>query len=197
VPNLVARTTILQSGLEGSVAPQAPAWAALAFKDRYAQAISLARTAIGEDRLTLAVALPDGPGADLVFQRLRTDWAPLGVDLVRAGKGVPADLKLVDEVAPSSTPAWFVRSFRCGVAPICLPEADALMDQARDTQVAVQRSAQLAEAGRLLDDKSLFIPLAAPVRWALVSDDLPGFAENIFARHPLSGLRDKPTRERQ
>ena len=197
VPGLVARTTILQSGLDGGVNPQAPAWASLPFQDRYAQAVRQARAAIGANGLTLVIALPEGRGADLLFERLRADWAPLGVRLVRAGKGAPTDLKLVDEVAPSNTPAWFVRSFRCGSAPMCLADADALMNEARDSQIAAQRSALLAEAGRLLDDKTLFLPLAAPIRWSLVSTDLPGFAENIFARHPLSGLRDKPTRERQ
>jgi len=197
VPNLVARTTILQAGLEGGANPQTPAWAAQPIQNRYVQTVGAARTALGPGRLSLAIALPEGPGADLLFQRLKADWAPLGVDLIRAGKGAPADLKLVDQVAPSNTPAWFVRSFRCGVAPVCLPDADALMDEARDTQIAAQRTALLAEAGRMLDEKSLFLPLAAPIRWSLVANDLPGFAENIFARHPLSGLRDKPTRERQ
>jgi peptide/nickel transport system substrate-binding protein len=197
VPGLVARTTILQAGLEGGSNPVVPAWSALPFQDRYAQAVRQARAAIGPDRLTLAIALPEGRGADLLFNRLKIDWAPLGVDLVRARKGATADLKLVDEVAPSNSPAWFVRSFRCGVAPVCIADADALMNEARDTQIEIQRTALLGEAGRMLDEKSLFLPLAAPIRWSLVSADLPGFAENIFARHPLSGLRDKPTRERQ
>jgi len=197
VPNLVPRTTILQAGLEGNANPQTPAWAGTALQDRYNEVVGQARTAMGPRRLSLSVALPTGPGADLLFERLKADWGPLGVDLVRVGWGASADLKLVDAVAPSSTPAWFVRSFRCGVVPVCLPEADKLMDDGRDTQVAAQRTAFLAEAGRMLDDKTLFLPLAAPVRWSLVSADLPGFSENIFARHPLSGLRDKPTRERQ
>jgi peptide/nickel transport system substrate-binding protein len=99
-------------------------------------------------------------------------------------------------VAPSTSPAWFVRSFRCGVAPICSEGADNLMNAGRDTKNAVERAALLAEAGRIIDEEILFIPIAAPVRWSLVGD-LPGFAENIFARHPLSGLREKPSRERQ
>ena len=42
-----------------------------------------------------------------------------------------ADFELIDEVAPSSSPAWFVRRFRCGAAPVCDAEADELLDAAR------------------------------------------------------------------
>ena len=96
----------------------------------------------------------------------------------------------------TSSPAWFARNFRCGVVPLCSEDADALMDTARDPMIAIQRAAMLAEAGRLIDEDVLFLPIAAPIRWSLVAG-LPGFAENIFARHPLSGLRDSPSRERQ
>ena len=46
------------------------------------------------------------------------------------------------------------------------------------------------EAARLMDDAQLFIPVAAPIRWSLVSGRVPGFAENPFARHTLVGLSD-------
>ena len=197
VPNLVPRTTLLQAGLEGGANPIAPAWTTQPPAERRAALVAEARTAIGDEPLKLGIALPEGPGAEILFDRLAADWRPLGIELVRAGKGVAADLKLVDEVAPSSSPAWFVRNFRCGVAPLCNEDADALMESGRDATVALQRAAMLAEAGRLIDEDVLFVPIAAPVRWSLVADGLPGFAENIFARHPLSGLRDKPSRERQ
>jgi len=197
VPNLVPRTTVMQAGLEGGANPIAPAWASVPFAERHAQAVTEGRTAIGKDEaLKIAIALPEGPGSDILFRRLESDWRPLGIELVRANKGVPADLKLIDEVAPSSSPAWFVRTFRCSVAPLCSKDADRLMNSARDAMIAVQRAAMLAEAGRLIDEDILYLPIAAPIRWSLVAD-LPGFAENIFARHPLSGLRDKPSRERQ
>ena len=198
VPSLVARRTVMQAGLEGGANPVEPAWAAVPLPERRASAVSEARAAAGEDEaLRLGIALPEGPGADILFARLAADWRPLGVELVRAGDGVPADLKLIDKVAPSSSPAWFVRNFRCGVAPLCSEDADALMDTARDPMIAIQRAAMLAEAGRLIDEDALFLPIAAPIRWSLVASGLPGFAENIFARHPLSGLRSAPSRERQ
>jgi peptide/nickel transport system substrate-binding protein len=197
VPNLVPRTTLMQTGLEGGANPIAPAWAAMPLAERRARAMGEARTAIGSgEAMKLAIALPQGPGADILFARLAADWRPLGIELVRGGKGVPADLRLIDQVAPSSSPAWFVRNFRCGVASLCSKAADGLMDSARLTLIGAPRAAMLAEAGRLIDEDVLYLPIAAPIRWSLVSD-LPGFAENIFARHPLSGLRDKPNRERQ
>ena len=196
VPNLVARVTLMQSGLEGGANPVAPDWAALPIAERRAAVMREAGELIDEDGLQLAIALPEGPGADVLLARLTADWQPLGIELVRASKGVPADLKLVDQVAPSSSPAWFARAFRCGSAPLCSADADKLMDSARDAEIAVQRAAMLAEAGRLIDNDVLFLPIAAPIRWSLVAD-LPGFSENIFARHPLSGLREKPSRERQ
>lgn len=189
---------MLQGGLEGGIDPGTPPWAALPFPERYAATVRERRQAIDEgEAVKIAIALPDGPGSTIIFNRLARDWRPLGIELVRAGKGVPADLELVDEVAPSSSPAWFVRSFRCGIAPQCSEEADDLMDSARTSLIAAQRGALLAEAARMLDQETLFMPIAAPIRWSLVADGLPGFAENIFARHPLSGLRDKPGRERQ
>ena len=198
VPNLLPRASLLQGGLEGGANPIAPAWTSQPMADRRALVVAEARTALGEsETLKLGIALPEGPGADILFARLAADWRPLGIELVRAGKGIPTDLKLIDLVAPSTSPAWFVRNFRCGVVPLCSKDADALMDSGRDAMIAAQRAALLAEAGRLIDEDVLYLPIAAPIRWSLVSDDLPGFAENIFARHPLSGLRDKPNRERQ
>ena len=38
----------------------------------------------------------------------------IGLTVDRAEPGQPADFWLIDEVAPSSSAAWFVRRFRCG-----------------------------------------------------------------------------------
>jgi peptide/nickel transport system substrate-binding protein len=99
---------------------------------------------------------------------------------------------LIDEVAPSPSAAWFVRRFRCGAVPICDPDADQLMDAARQTPVPAQRSALLTQAAAKIDDKQLFIPIAAPVRWSLVSTRVQGFAGNRYARHTLTDLQQQP-----
>lgn len=198
VPNLLPRATLLQAELDGGAVPIAPDWTTQAYAERLASAARDAQGLIDQDEpLKIAIALPEGGGADILFNRLASDWRPLGIELVRAGDGVRADLTLVDQVAPSTSPAWFVRNFRCGVTPLCSEDADKLMDSARDAEIPAQRAAMLAEAGRLIDGDVLFMAIAAPIRWSLVGDGLPGFAENIFARHPLSGLRERPSLERQ
>jgi peptide/nickel transport system substrate-binding protein len=190
VPNLAPRATLLEPGLDGVPAPTAPAWTATAFTDRLpslqAQATKLF-VAKGP-KPTIAVALPNGPGADLLLRLLQRDWGAIGLTVQRADSAHKADFVLVDEVAPSSSPAWFVRHFRCAAVPVCDADADKLMDAARESPVPAQRYALLAQAAAVIDQKQLFIPLAAPVRWSLVSRRIAGFDGNRFARHTLTGL---------
>ena len=198
VPGLSARATLLQSGLAGLAPPAQPDWTAVPIAERRVGLFNQARTMIGDgEPLTLAITLPDGPGGVILFDRLAADWGAIGIKLVRASKGVPADLRLVDLVAPSASPAWFVRAFRCDLRPLCSEEADAAMDAARGATVADQRAAFIREASRLLEEETLFLPIAAPVRWSLVGPRIEGFAENIMARHPLTGLTEQLRREGQ
>ena len=196
VPGLVGRATLLEAGLDGVPNPVTPEWQTLPIAERRAGLIAAADRLFGaEERPVLRIALPDGPGAQLLFNRLASDWAPLGIKLERSAAGQAADLKLVDSVAPSTSPAWFLRQFRCSATPICDEEADPLLDAARLAPVAAQRGALLAEASRLMDEAQLFMPIAAPVRWSLVSDRIEGFAGNRFARHTLTSLEERLNRE--
>ncbi|MCA1654353.1 MAG: ABC transporter substrate-binding protein [Sphingomicrobium sp.] len=196
VDGLASRTTLLQPGLDGIGDPVAPGWAAIPLPQRRAGLVAEANRMFGKAaRPVLTVSFPAGPGSTLLFNRLAADLAPLGLRLVPAAEGVAVDLKLIDEVAPSTSPAWFVRRIRCGAVPLCDPQVDALADAARMTPSPQQRSQLLALAAQIADAGQLVIPLAAPIRWSLVSADVPGFAENRFARHTLSGLAIKPTRD--
>ena len=198
VPDLVPRATLLQAGLEGLGAPAPPEWVAVPMVERRQRLFNAIRTMTGTgEPITLAIALPDGPGGTILFDRLASDWGAIGIKLVRAGPDRVADLRLIDAVAPSASPAWFVRSFRCAIVPLCSSEADAAMDSARAATIADQRVAFIVEADRLLSEQSLFIPLAAPIRWSLVGNRVQGFAENIVARHPLTGLGDRLSRDGQ
>ncbi len=198
VPGLTARSTILQAGLDGLSPQIQPPALGTSPADRLRILTNEATRLFGkEERPTISVRLPDGPGADLLLARLQADWGALGLTVKRAGKGEPADFRLVDAVAPTTSPAWFVRRFRCDVVAVCSPEADELMNSARASTVGVQRAALFSEAARLLDDRQAFIALAAPVRWSLAASRLSGFAENKAARHPLIGLTRKPSREGQ
>ena len=191
VDGLVPRATLLQAGLEGIGQPAQPQWLGQSIEDRRSSLMAEAERLFGKmERPTLRLSMPKGPGGDFLFARLRYDWAPLGLKVERAPSPASADLIWIDEVAPSSSPAWFLRRFRCGLVPICLEEAEPLLESARTAPIAAQRAALLLETARLMDDAQLFIPVAAPVRWSLVSGRAPGFAENAFARHTLVGLAD-------
>ena len=121
---------------------------------------------------------------------LARSWSPLGFTVQRADAGT-ADFALVDEVAPSSSAAWFVRHFRCGLARVCDADADKLMDAARQTPIPQQRYALLQQVAARIDDQQLFLPITAPVRWSLVGRRVSGFAGNRFAVHTLTDLQQR------
>jgi peptide/nickel transport system substrate-binding protein len=194
VPGLTPRATLLEPGLDGVPAPAAPAWTATAFADRVAGLQAQAKRLFAKAPLpTIRVALPDGPGAAALLQLLQRDWGALGFTVERASSAAAADFVLVDEVAPSTSPAWFVRRFRCTFVPVCDSNADTLMDAARQTPVPAQRYALLGQAAARIDDAQLFLPIAAPVRWSLVSGRIQGFAGNRYARHTLTDLEARPS----
>lgn len=191
IPDLLPRATILQAGLEGIPAVQPPEWMATPVAVRRVALAEEASRLFGADEVPeLRIALPHGPGADLLFRRLEQDWGVLGLKLVRVEPDAAADLRLVDAVAPSTSPSWFLRQFRCGSARVCVEEADELLEAARIAVIPAQRAALFNEAARLMEEAQPFIPLAAPVRWSLVSPNVQGFAGNRFARHTLTGLKD-------
>ena len=194
VPGLTPRATLLEPGLDGLPAPAVPAWTGTAFADRLAALQAQARRLFAKTPLpTIRVALPDGPGSADLLQLLQRDWGALGFTVERAASAAAADFALIDEVAPSTSPAWFVRRFRCTFVPVCDSDADALMDAARQTPVPAQRYALLGQAAARIDDAQLFLPIAAPVRWALVSGRIQGFAGNRYARHTLTDLEARPS----
>jgi peptide/nickel transport system substrate-binding protein len=191
VGGLQPRATLLQAGLEGIGVPQQPAWLGQPALERRPALVAEARRLFGEtDPPALRLFLPGGPGGNYLLARLRYDWGPLGISIERANSPASADLVWIDEVSPSSSPAWLLRRFRCGVAAICVEDAEQLLAEARATLDPVQRGQLFVEAARLMDEAQLFIPVAAPIRWSLVSGRAPGFSENPFARHTLVGLRD-------
>jgi peptide/nickel transport system substrate-binding protein len=195
VGGLGPRATLLQAGLEGIEQVQQPDWLEQPVEERRASLLAEANRLFGNtERPTLRIALPQGPGGDYLFERLRYDWTPIGIQVERAPSATSADLLWVDEVAPSSSPAWFLRRFRCEVVAMCVEEADPLLAEARTTPDAGQRALLFLQAARLMDEAQLFIPIAAPIRWSLVSGRIPGFAENPFARHTLVGLTDSRSR---
>jgi len=197
VPGLLPRATVLEPGLDGLADPPPPAWAAVPLAERRAGLASAADAQFGElDRPVLTIALPDAPGAEMLLGRLTSDWGAIGIKVERARPGAPADFRMLDSVAPATSAAWYLRRFRCAEAALCNEELDALLEGARTAASSGERYALLARAATLADEQILFIALAAPIRWSLVSDRVPGFAPNRFARHTLAGLGERLNRER-
>jgi len=188
VPNLQPRETLLPPGVEGIASPAAPPWTAQARDARRALARQALTAQLKGERLHLRLALPEGPGYRVVFAILRRDWAALGVTAERAAPGAPADLRLLDEVAPASLASWYLRHFVCGAGLVCNPAADQALETARMAATQDARRAALAEADRILAGDAPFIALAAPVRWSLVAPRLTGFRPNPFGRHPAGEL---------
>jgi peptide/nickel transport system substrate-binding protein len=194
VPGLAARATLLEPGLSDVSAPVSPAWFGVPLGNRLAQLRADADRLLGKDKPTIRVALPESPGGAQLLRELARDWGALGIQVKWAEKSSDADFVLIDEVAPSTSAAWFERRFRCAAVPVCEPQADELMNAARQTPVPAQRYALLAQAAARIDDAQLFIPITAPVRWSLVSARVQGFAGNRYASHTLTDLQQPPGR---
>jgi oligopeptide transport system substrate-binding protein len=190
VPGLVPRVTLLEAGLDG-VGPQAaPPWSAEPVAERrgFLAAQSRRLSARAKEPGEVRIYLPAGLGSELLLRQLELDWSFLGLKVARARTAQAADFVLIDEVAPSASPAWFARRFRCAVAAVCDPKADELLEAARAAPVPAQRYALIEQAAGLITDQSLFLPIAAPVRWSLVGPRIESFTPNRFARHSLAGL---------
>jgi len=194
VPGLAGRATLLEPNLDGLPPPTQPSWTATPLAQRRPALVAAAARIFNNPKSkTVTLFLPPGPGSDILFNRVAMDWSALGLTVERVPYLALADFTLLDTVAPSTSPAWFVRQFRCGVVKSCDPDADALMDAARTSSVPAQRYALLGQAAAKIDEDQLFIPLAAPVRWSLVSNRIQNFAGNRYARHTLTDLEVKPT----
>lgn len=179
----------------------APSTAAGDAPERWAGQSIAARRAVARARIagfsgpkSLRIALPQGPGSDLLFAQLAAGWQEIGVTLVWAKSKVRADLVLVDSLARFSGRRWYLDQFACAVRrALCSPEADALVRAATAEADPVTRETMLAEAEATLTAIGGFIPFGAPVRWSMVRGGVAGFAENRWAAHPLPPLAMDPT----
>jgi peptide/nickel transport system substrate-binding protein len=188
VPDLLPRETILSPGVEELPAPALPDWAANPLPMRRADGARIVGAAGGEDQVRVRVAVPNGPGYRLVFAHLRRDWRAIGFEAEAVAAEAEADLRMIDSVAPANVATSYLRRFSCVSSPICSQEADAALQRAQSAPTRAERQTHLVEAERILTELAPFIPLAAPVRWSLVSPRLTGFQPNPFARRFLGSL---------
>jgi len=185
VPGLLARVSLLPPGLEEVPQPAAPDWTAVPLVVRRQEARTLTAS---EAPLRLTVAMPEGVGYRLVFAYLRRDWRAIGVETERVAPDADADVRFIDRVAPATMTAWYLRHFTCELNRLCSAQADQALAAARETPSVPERRALLAKADALMTEAVLFVPIAAPVRWSLVSPRITGFRRNVFGRHAPSEL---------
>ena len=147
----------------------------------------------GSPPRTVRLALPETPGGTIVFDRLRTDLATIGLKAVRVKEAQDADLRLYDAVARYGRVAWFLNQLSCAAGrPVCSAEGDARLAEALVAPDPQSRAALLAEAEAEITAANGFIPFARPLRWSLVRGDITGFANNPWGLHPLLPLALAP-----
>lgn len=184
----------LPVSLELDRPPTRPVWAESSRDIR----IAIARQAVAhwrtrhEEPPPLRVALPQGAGATLLFHRLQRDFAELDVHIERVAMDAPADLMLIDEVAPFDSALWYLSRLDCAAGLLCDSRASALLASARTADTAAEQTGLLGEAERLTAQYGAYIPLGQPIRWSLASRRLTGFNLSPRGVHPLNKLIAAP-----
>jgi ABC-type transport system substrate-binding protein len=170
-------------------------WNGASIEERRRVAAARVQAWAGPEREPIVrVALPRGPGSDLLFSRLAEAWGAIGVTTRRAAPGEAADLEVRDTVARYSSPGWYLNQFHCSLgAGLCAPQADALAGEAMAERDPARREQLFAEAHAALVEREVYIPLGAPVRWSLVRASIRNYLANPWGIHPLFPLSQPTT----
>ena len=179
---------ILPAQLDSASTPARPAWAAIAPDQRRAAARALVaawRTSHAGQRPRLRIALPAGPGSNMLFGFVGASLSAIGVEPVRVALNDPADLRLIDAVAPFDSARWYL-ALAC---QLCSDDVRAKIIAARDANDLSTRAVYLAEADAAIAADTAFIPIARPLRWSVVALRLARWQPNARAWHPLNALR--------
>jgi peptide/nickel transport system substrate-binding protein len=191
LPGWSPTAAIVAPGTPEIEQPAIPAWAAPPLADRQAHA----RALIGKWQAThgtapvLRVAMPPGPGARLLFASIGRDWRAIGMQVTMVASGAPADLRLIDEVAPADVASFYLRAFACDRQVICTDVTDRLLIEAREADSLAERKVLLMQADALMADTVPFVAFGEPVRWSLVAPTLDLYRDSPRAIHPLNELR--------
>ncbi|TPG43765.1 ABC transporter substrate-binding protein [Sphingomonas koreensis] len=189
-PDWPAATALLPAQFDSAAAPAQPAWAALSFDARRADAARriASWTAAGNAPPSVRIALPDGPGATLLYGTIGASLIAVGITPQRVAEGADADLRLIDTVAPIDNARWYL----VNACQPCSVDAVAALSAARLAPTLAERGTALATADRMLAQDVSFIPLGAPLRWSMVAPPLDLWQANSRAWHPLNHLRSRP-----
>jgi oligopeptide transport system substrate-binding protein len=174
---------ILPEALDSAAPPAQPTWGATSTPAGPDALMTWRSTHSGDLRLRLAV--PAGPGGTLVYGLTAANLHTLGIATDRVAWDAPADLRLVDAVAPYDSARWYLAT----ACQPCSAEAQTALDGARDAPTMALRAQHIAEADAALASDVAFIPIAQPLRWSLVSLRLKQWQPNARAWHPLNRLR--------
>jgi peptide/nickel transport system substrate-binding protein len=183
--------SILPAQLDAAAPPAVPDWAAQPIDARRADARErvTAWQKSGKPPVVLRIALPQGPGATFLYGMLGANLIGIGITPERVALDAPADLRLVDVVAPTETARWYLAT----ACARCSDEAAAAIEAARTAPTPASRAAALTTADAALTKDVAFIPLGAPLRWSMVGPGLDQWQANARAWHPLIQMRSPPT----
>lgn len=188
-PNWEPTEQILPATLDSASGPASSDWSSLSAADRREGARNrvLRWKETHEEPLVLRIALPSGPGATILYGFVGAAFRSIGIEPRRVAYNAPADLRLIDAVAPYDSARWYLAT---ACQPCSADTEEALM-AARDANSLAERAARLAEADTLVTQDAAFIPIARPLRWSLVALRLRKWQGNARAWHPLNHLRDE------
>jgi peptide/nickel transport system substrate-binding protein len=196
IPGWDARATIrAPSNDPGAVAVIYPAWIDLSVDQRLDQARRIVRA--WRERHSdavplLRIALPAGPGARILYARLHRDLGAAGIQTRLVPLTDEAELRLIDEVAPSGDPAWYLRRLSCGRGLDCPDNAPALIAALADADTPDANARAFAAAEEAITRAAGFIALGQPIRWSLTRTPTAGLRPNARARHSLIRLQPAP-----
>lgn len=179
--------SLLPAQLDSAAPPTALEWVQLSRGDRIARARGYVSGHPGLPEIR--VSLPTGASARLLFAALSDDWRRIGVRARLVGPNDPADLHLIDEVAPQSSALWYLSRVSCAHRMPCSEAGEAALGAIASVAKPSDRSAAIAEADAAFASNQPYIPIALPLRWSLVGPQLTGWRASGFATHPLRHLR--------
>lgn len=180
----------LYAGESPAITPVLPLWSDSEMPARRVEArrtVAAWRAAGGRPPV-VRIALPEGIGSRMLFAAIKADLAAIGLGAKHVSLFADADLRLIDQVAPSDNPLWLAHSLSCASDVICDAEIEAKVARADATADIVDRNTLIAEIDADLTGFVPYVPLTTPLRWALVAQGLSGYRGNIRARHSLGQL---------
>ena len=128
----------------------------------------------------------------MLFARIKSDLAAIGLSAERVTAGQQEDLRLIDQLADMTSPAWYLEQLSCQVTSICNADVDIQVAEAQRSTDRDERMRLLGEAELKLQNLRNFVPLGNPVRWSLPRNGLLGFTPNARGWHPLQYLGRDP-----